>query len=400
MNTMNLSEEHARHDNAGRIPRTIGYYVAFVALGSAMALLGPTLQGLARHTQTQLHEISLLFTVNSLGYLVGSFQGGRLYDRLRGHPVMVAALVIMAVMLALVPLMPSLWLLAAVMLVLGLAEGTLDVGGNTLLVWVHGSKVGPFMNGLHFFWGLGAFLAPIVVARATSASGDIAWAYWVLGLAMLPAAAWLWCLPGPAVQAASERASAGKVNYALVALSAVLLFLYVGAEVGFGGWIFTYAVGLGLTDEAMAAYLTSGFWGAYTVSRLLSIPIAARFSPRAILLVDLVGCLISMGVILLWPASLTAVWAGALGVGASMASIFPTVISLGERHTTMTGQVMGWFFLGASVGGMVLPWLMGQLFEPVGPRVTMLAIAVDLVLAVVAFIALASCLARPVVNDE
>jgi len=55
------------------------------------------------------------------------------------------------------------------------------------------------MNGLHFFWGLGAFLAPIVVARATSASGDIAWAYLALALAMLPAAVWLWCLPGPAV---------------------------------------------------------------------------------------------------------------------------------------------------------------------------------------------------------
>ena len=211
---------------------------------------------------------------------------------------------------------------------------------------------------------------------------------------------WLWRLPSPTVQAASERVSSGKVNYALVALSAVLLFLYVGAEMGFGGWIFTYAVGLGLTDEAMAAYLTSGFWGAYTVARLLSIPIAARFSARSILLVDLVGCLISIGVILLWPASLAAIWVGALGVGASMASIFPTVISLGERHTTMTGQVMGWFFLGASVGGMVLPWLMGQLFEPVGPRVTMLAIAVDLVLAVVAFIALVSCSSRPVVNDE
>ena len=217
---------------------------------------------------------------------------------------------------------------------------------------------------------------------------------------MRPAAVWLWFLPSPAVQTASERASAGKVNVPLVALSAVLLFLYVGAEVGFGGWIFTYAVKLRLADEAMAAYLTSGFWGAYTVSRLLSIPIAARFSPRAILLVDLVGCLISIGLVLLWPASLAAVWAGALGVGASMASIFPTVISLGERHTAITGQVMGWFFLGASAGGMTLPWLMGQLFEPVGPGVTMLAIAVDLVLAVVAFIALVSCSARPVVNRE
>jgi hypothetical protein len=42
-------------------------------------------------------------------------------------------------------------LLAGAIFALGMAEGALDVGGNTLLVWVHQEKVGPFMNGLHFF---------------------------------------------------------------------------------------------------------------------------------------------------------------------------------------------------------------------------------------------------------
>ncbi len=85
--------------------------------------------------------------------------------------------------MALVPLIPRLWLLIAAMLVLGIAAGTVDVGGNTL-----------------FF------------------------------------------------------------------------FLYVGAEVGFGGWIFTYAVALDLGSETAAAYLTSAFWGALTFGRLLTIP--------------------------------------------------------------------------------------------------------------------------------
>ena len=48
---------------------------------------------------------------------------------------------------------------------MGVAEGALDVGGNTLLIWVHRHKVGPFMNGLHFFFGAGAFLSPIIIAQ-------------------------------------------------------------------------------------------------------------------------------------------------------------------------------------------------------------------------------------------
>jgi len=378
----------ADSQSAGRISKTIGYYAAFTALGLVGASLGPTLSGLAEHTQAQLSEVSFLFAARSLGYLLGSFQGGRLYDRVPGHPLMAAVLIIMAVMMTLAPLISLLWLLAAVLLVLGVAEGTVDVGGNTLLVWVHRHKVGPFMNGLHFFFGAGAFLSPIIIAQTVLISGDIAWAYWVLALLMLPVIVLLLLLPSPTPQVVSKDGLVGQVNHLLVALIALFFFLYVGAEIGFGGWIFTYAVALNLSGETTAAYLNSAFWGALTLGRLLAIPIAARFRPRLILLGDLLGCLISVGIILLWSNSLTATWLGTLGLGFSMASIFPTTISLAERRLTITGKVTGWFFVGASAGGMSLPWLIGQLFESIGPQVTMSIIMVDLIVAVGIFVGL------------
>ena len=69
----------------GRISKTASYYAAFVALGLVTASLGPTLPGLAENTGTLLSEISYLFTTRSMGYLIGSFLGGRLYDRIKGH---------------------------------------------------------------------------------------------------------------------------------------------------------------------------------------------------------------------------------------------------------------------------------------------------------------------------
>jgi len=138
---------------------TIGYFATYIALGMAAAALGPTLPSLAENTQTQLSGISFLFTAHALGYLLGSFQGGRLYDRMPGNPLMVGALLVAAISLILVPLVPALWLLLVVVLILGAAGGVLDVGGNTLLVWEHGRKVGPYMNGLHFFFGVGGRLA-------------------------------------------------------------------------------------------------------------------------------------------------------------------------------------------------------------------------------------------------
>lgn len=387
--------------SAGKIPQTIGYYAAFIALGLSSASMGPTLPGLAEHTQTHLNQISFLFTARSLGYLFGSILGGRLYDRVAGHPVMAATLILMAGMLMLVPLMPLLGLLTLILLILGMAEATVDVGGNTLLVWVHRHQVGPFMNGLHFFFGVGAFLSPIIIAQAVLMSGDITWAYWMLALLMLPMVAWLLRLPSPTSQADSRADPPEQVSYhptsplgsiasearqrLLVALIAFFFFLHVGAEVSFGGWIYTYTLASGLSGATIAAYLTSAFWGALTLGRLLAIPIAARFRPRAILFGDLLGCLISLSVILLWSKSFVAVWLGTFGMGLSIASIFPTTISLAERRMPITGRVTGWFFVGSSAGGMTLPWVIGQLFESIGPRVTMLTIMADLIVAVGVF---------------
>jgi FHS family Na+ dependent glucose MFS transporter 1 len=360
--------------------KATGYYLAFISLGLFGASMGPTLPGLAQHTGSRLSEISFLFTARSLGYLLGSLLGGRLYDRLPGHRVVAVVLLGMALMMALVPGVSLLWLLAAVLLALGLAEGGLDVGGNTLLVWVYRDRVSPFMNALHFFFGVGAFISPIVVAFAIQASGDIALAYWILAVLMLPPLLWIIRLPSPAPMAVTEAHRSGSANRVLLALLVLSFFVYVGAELSFGGWIYTYAVARNLGTVTTAAYLTSLFWGALMLGRLISIPLAVRFQPNTVLLVDLVGCLVALGIILLWPDSVIALWAGTFGAGFMMASVFPTMISLAGRYMTITGQITSLFLAGSSIGGMTLPWLIGQLFEPVGPFVTIVVITIGVAL--------------------
>ena len=211
---------------------TAAYYASFVALGLTLAALGPTLPGLAERTGSSLSAISYLFTARSLGYLLGSYRGGRLFDRMRGHPVAAAALLSMALAMALVPLMPNLWLLIAAMMVLGAAEGTMDVGLNTLLVWIHRANLGPYMNALHFFFGVGAFVSPLVVAQVLARSESIDAAYWVLAVALVPVAIWLARLPSPPVESAETTAEAGS-SRGLVVVLAACFFFCVGAEVAF-----------------------------------------------------------------------------------------------------------------------------------------------------------------------
>jgi FHS family Na+ dependent glucose MFS transporter 1 len=381
-----------------RIAKTFLYYAAFIALGMSTGSFGPTLPSLADHTRTHLSEVSFLFTARSLGYFLGSLAAGRLYDRHRGHYILVFGLSLVVLMLLLVPILPLLAVLTIALATLGFAESFVDVGGNTMLVWVHREKVSPFMNGLHFFFGVGSFLSPVIIAQAVLLSGDITWAYWALALLTVPVILLALRQPSPVAVPPSAHPMGGRAPYKLVALIVLFFFLYVSAEVGYSGWIFTYTVKLNLADVTTAAYLTSTFWIALTAGRLLSVPVGARVSPRTVLAFDLAGCVVSILPALLLPDSLTALWVTTIGLGLSMASIFPTILSFAESRMHLTGQINGWFFAGAAAGGMFLPWLIGQLFEPVGPHVVMLAVAVSVILTLVLYVVLVLYTRRPVVR--
>jgi FHS family Na+ dependent glucose MFS transporter 1 len=366
-------------------PRTLGYFAVIFCIGLMAAILGPTLPVLAEQTRTGLGVIGILFTARSLGSLSGALQGGRLYDRLPGHLLMAVMLAVMAGTMALVPALTVLWALIAVIFVMGLAEGALDVGANTLLVWAHGRRAAPYLNALHFFLGLGALLSPLVVGQVLAWRGEVSWAFWGLGLFMLPPAAWLFFQPLPEVQRLAQASQAGPPNRRALVLIAALFFLYVGAEVSFGGWVYTYAVQTRLSAETAAAGLTSLFWASLTLGRLVSIPLAARLAPERVLGLDLAGCLVSLGVIWLLPGSPLALWLGAAGLGFSMASFFPTTLGLAEQRMILSGRVNGWFFAASSAGAMLLPWLVGRLFERFGPQALPLALLVDLLIALFVF---------------
>ena len=372
----------------GHWPQTAGYYAAFISLGLAGAVIGPTLPGLAAHTHSHLNEVSFLFIAISAGYLIGSLLAGRFYDRQIGNPVMAASLVLISVTLFLTPLIPVLWLLAIVLFLLGIGEGCLDVGGNTLLMWLHREKVGPFMNGLHFMFGVGSFISPIIIAEMVLLSGDITWGYWVLALLLIPVIIWLVRLPSPKIIPLAEDKPQQKINYILVGMIVLFYVLYVGAEGSYGSWVYTYTINLNLMGTTSAAYLTSLYWGALTLGRLISIPIAARFRPAVILFSDMVGVLLSVGIILFWSKSVPVLWIGTFGAGFSNASIFPMMLVFAQRRMRITGQVTSWFFVGASVGGMILPWIIGQFFESVGPQVAMVTIFIDVVLVLALYITL------------
>jgi MFS transporter, FHS family, Na+ dependent glucose transporter 1 len=356
---------------------TIAYYLAFIILGMTTAASGPSLLKLADHTSSGLDRISLIFVFGSLGYLIGSFFGGRAFDRFPGHKLMAITLFVIAVASILIPIAPTLSVLLFAMFLSGLAAGILDVGCNTLLLWTHKEKAGPFMNGLHFFFGVGSLAAPLLLAQVLLKTNDIYWLYYSFAIVSVPITIWLWLLPEPSHGAQEDTQTNGVFPLVPVVLIVMMFLLYVGLELGFGNWIYTYALTLNLGTTVTAAYLTSAFWGSFTLGRLLAVWVSTRMRAQTIILVDLIGCSLSTIVIMLWKDSSLALWIGTFGLGLSMASIFPSLMILAGERMQITGAITGWFLVGSGAGSMLLPWLLGQIFASTGPQLMTTVLLID-----------------------
>lgn len=352
------------------------YGLCFVALGLSMSVMGPTLPSLADNTGVSLARISFIFTATSIGYLLGSSGGGGLYDKFKGHRVMTMALLMMVASGVLIPVVRSFYGLLAVMFLFGLGQGLIDVGTNVSVLWVFQSRVGPYMNALHFFFGLGAFLSPVIVAIVMRWSdGAITWPFWVIAVLFLPGLLGLVIFPSPEnPEKETGQEKSQKIIYKLVIPLVIIFCLYVGVEASYGYWIYSYATTTGIAGEAGASLLTSFFWGALMVGRLITIPLAKKVKPAAILFGNYALTILFFLIILLWPVNPVVIWIATIGLGLAVSSVFPTLLSLAETRMKVTGAVTGLFFLGTSLAGMFFPTLIGQIFEYVGTYQTMLAL--------------------------
>jgi FHS family Na+ dependent glucose MFS transporter 1 len=356
-------------------------YLAFSGLGMAVAALGPALPFLARNTGSSLAVISNMFIAQNVAYMLGSYFGGQLYDRLRGTRLMAAALLLFVPVLALVPLSRTLAMLLPIIALLGFVQGVIDVGGNVLMLRTPAEGRSVRMNALHLFFGVGAFLAPLIMAQAVRWSGGISWGYWALALLSLPAGLWMLRLPTGPRPHAGAASGGGASQPWQVALVAGFIFLAVAAEAGFGSWIYTYALTRKLAGMVGAAYLTSVFWGFFAVGRLASTLLSLRWKPRRLILASLAGCLAAAAALLAWPRQPYAAWIVAAAFGLSIGPLFANAFTLARETMTISGRIAGIILAGMSLGGMFLPWLIGQLFEPLGPAVMPAALLLDVIAA-------------------
>ena len=380
-------DSHASH--RVKLLQTAVFCASFIGLGLCGGSLGPALAAHAARTGTQLDQISTVFIAIALGRMIGSFSGGWLIDRIHNGAQIAIGVALVSVTMAVIPLTQSLGVLLAVLLIFGIAANLLDVGANTLIVRVHGGKVGPYMNALHLSFGIGGSIAPLVIGRSYAYTGDVAAAYWLHAALLVPLAFWALRMPTTQRPATAQNSAQARTPISVIALLGACFFFMVAVEVSGTQWTFTFGERLGLSKEVGAPMLSSGFWWAYSAARLLAIPISLRLKPGTYVAIDLVGTFVCAGIALaglLLPNAQMLIWIGTIGMGFFIASAFPSMLSFVGSRITVTGGITALLFSSANVGAMVGPWSIGQLFDIFGPPTVPLMSLLGMAAAMMTFV--------------
>ncbi len=346
----------------------------FLALGIVTSAIGPVLPQLAENAGVNLAGIGALFTALFLGALVSQLVSGSLGDRIGQKWVLMGGAVLIAAGTFGIVLSRSLPLTLGLAFLAGLGHGAVDLGGNVLIASVFEKRSVSALNLLNVFFGVGAFLGPAGVSLSIDLWHNglpVLWVCSALFVAVAPLLIGLRVDLGASAAPAGSQAAApaSRPVYRSLLLWALglLILVYVGTETGMGGWTTTYMQRTTGMPIESAALVTSGFWLALTVGRMITVVLGLRLAPQRVLSITLAGAGLGGLLLALFTGSQTPTIAAVLLIGLSFGAVYPTVMAITTaRFAYGQGKAVSVVAAMGSVGGMLLPWLQGVLLEQVG----------------------------------
>ncbi|XP_076371221.1 sodium-dependent glucose transporter 1A-like isoform X2 [Tachypleus tridentatus] len=403
-----------------KIFKTANLYFAFVTLGMAVAITGPTLLDLERAVNTDTEHISYIIVGRGIGYLIGSIVGGILFDHFNRQLLFLINILILGITTTAAPWCRDLGSLIVTMTVGGLTLGAIDTGGNCWCLHLWGKESGPYFQALHFTFGVGTLIAPILAepflmpANETNGTSEainltdpslfwklqtnlteknnteleqntyfeghngfqifgIEYAFAIIGaftfvVFILFFIAFVIKKSDVTDQMEKEEGSQSvglQFTLMVLAVSVVFMICYAGLEVTYGQMIATFAVvGPLKLSKSKGSFLTSVYWGSYTFARGMAVFVSMKLSSLVMLVIDICITLGATSLLVIFSASSEEVlWLGSGLLGIGLASMYPSMISWVERYIVMTNKVTSTFIVTTSLGEMIAPLVVGHYIE-------------------------------------
>lgn len=347
-------------------------YVAFIALGMPDGLLGVAWPSIRGDFSIPLDAVGMLLPLSTLGYLTSSFLSGPLMSRWGVGKVLTVSCVFTAVALIGYTLVPYWWMMVSLGLLSGLGAGAIDAGLNSYVAANFGEGL---MQWLHACYGIGVTLGPGIMTLTLSTLNSWRAGYRVVGgFQLMMAICFAATIPIWSRKASTSADNQSKriteyktpmietMRQPKAWLSALLFFVYVGAEVSLGTWTYSLLVeSRGIAPE-LAGLVTGSFWAMFTVGRLIAGLYAKRAGVDLIVQCAVIASIVGAVLLLLNPSEIVSLLAVAL-IGFSIAPVFAALTSGTSKRVSVqhAANTIGMQMAFSGLGGATIPGLIGIL---------------------------------------
>ena len=351
-------------------------FVAFVALGMPDGLLGVAWPSIRGDFSISLDAIGMFLTALVIGYMTSSFFSGPIVTRFGVGKVLAISCTLTGIALFGYTFVPEWWMIVLLGVIAGFGAGAIDAGLNTYVA-AHFSE--GLMQWLHASWGLGITLGPIIMTLGLGATDTWHTGYRIVGgFQLFLAACFVLTLPmwsdndKPAAHDEPKKLTDYKtpmsetMHQPRVWMSALLFFLYVGAEGALGTWIYTLLTESRGIDPTLAGFWAGSYWATFTVGRVIAGLFANRIGINKLVIGGLLGALVG-AVLLVWnPSDEVNLLAVAI-IGFCIAPIFPAMMSGTSKRVGdhFAANTIGMQMTATGLGTAVIPGVMGVVAKQV-----------------------------------
>lgn len=368
-------------------------YIGFISVGLTANIIGPLLPGIRSNIDINYSQGGLLLSGQFVGMLITSLIGGYLIDRTGKRPFMLAGSAMLITGLFGCMIAESYGLLYALNLITGFGYGIYEVGINALCADSSEENKGSNMNFVHFFYGVGAIIAPILSWICTEYLGS--WRY-CFGFALIPPAAVVILLLRNKIEEhrviygmdkQKENKASSPIRSIFLWTAGIAMFFYVGVEVSTGGWITVYWKTLLPNSNIPASLTATIFWLTLTLGRLVSGKIADRIGLSNYLFAAGFGTLLLSAIWSILPAGGWALVIVAL-LGFVCSGQYPTTMAIATAHFPgKSGMVAAFISVSAGLSGFFIPSIIGRLADMFSISVLTPALLVlSLILAIFTYV--------------
>ena len=263
----------------------------------------------------------------------------------------------------------------------GMGRGTLSNITNVVVSENTGNKAAG-LNILHASFAIGAFISPFVAVFATAIEWRIA--AWIFAFLMLTALIFvggstLSNTPMKKVKTSSEIPFQKSFSFWL---NTFIMFFYLAGEASLTGWLVTYFNDTGLMSTSLSQSMQSFLWVMILLGRLCCASLSSKMDKSVLILA--MGAMMTLCFVLMISAQSTAlVVIGLLGLGFFMSGIYPTTLSTMDSRYNSSTVATGTCIATATVGGILMPIIIGEVAEVSGIRGGVATISVALAIMVI-----------------